>query len=108
MTETPDDPWDIRVPTWMKRAEKKLFLACIAARKEADEPLSTSELATLEDYVAARRRVYQLREDWEGRQRLDGYDKERGYHLTAPDLTIARQLDATVKLAERLAKQLGI
>jgi len=88
----------------MNRAEKRYFRELVGVRKEADDPLSGSEIDTLGDYVSARGRIDELRQVWKREsERVTTYSLD-GRNV----LPLARQIDAMTKLSRRLAEVLRI
>jgi len=80
----------------MNRSQKKYFRALVRTRREANDPISESEIDSMADYVAARSRAAELQDMWEREsERVTMYGLDG---RTA--LPLARQIDATAKLFE--------
>lgn len=95
---------ELEPPRWMSRSEKKAFRGAIAERKARDLPVSSADVALIEEYVAAMARIEVLEmvfsDDTAAMRRTrDGRVKAR---LVAT----ARQIDAATKAAQAMRDRL--
>jgi hypothetical protein len=98
------EPREIRPPSWLSRPEKRVFVCLINSKMVSGKPVSTAEIDLVADLVAARSRIATLMRMWRrATADADGYPPSERHALA-----LARQLDTTVTLSRRLARELGL
>jgi hypothetical protein len=103
MTETVEAR-ETRPPSWLTRAERRAFQRMVETGFGADKSISAARSDVLADYVQSRSRIAALTRAWRAAARdADGYPPSER-HVIA----LSRQLDATVGLSRRLARELGL
>lgn len=99
-------------PRWMTRLEKADFRRVLDAREAASKPVLASEFDTLCDYVTCRSRIRSLQKMT--RAAVAEATKKDSFRSSPypPDqkhaALVVRQLDSTVSLSRRLARDLQL
>lgn len=96
----------ISAPSFLSRAEKRLFAVLLATHFGPKKSISAGQAAALGDYVASRSRLAALARVWRAEVREARASSFGGD--TNSILAVTKAIDATTSLSRRLAKEAGL